>query len=38
MYDIDVEHELDNLKLICALATEMKMEKFYHMAKTAGDL
>jgi len=38
MYDIDVEHELDHLKLICALATEMKMDKFYHMAKTVGDL
>jgi len=29
-YDIDVECELDYSKLICALATEMKMEKIYN--------
>jgi len=33
MYDIGVERELDHLKLICALATEMKMEKFYNSVR-----
>ena len=28
MYDIGVERELDHLKLICALAMDMTMEKF----------